>query len=218
MWNEELVKKAARYKLMVNIHDAYRPTGFSRTYPNLMTQEGIHGNEQNPDATHSATLPFVRFTIGAADFTPGYFKTALKTTWAHKLSLPVIFYSPVQFLFWVERLEEIEPRPELALWKNIPTTWDDTKVLSGEIGEHVIVARRKGVNWYVGGITNNNPRELNLKFNFLKEGKKYDATIYTDSTEGNKVLIETKKGIISKSEFTFSLLPSGGFVVHLVER
>jgi alpha-glucosidase len=112
----------------------------------------------------------------------------------------------------------MEQRPELSLWRDIPTAWDDTKVLSGEIGEHAVVARRKDGNWYVGGITNNNPGVLNIKLNFLKEDKKYDATIYTDSPEGDKVLIETKKNVNSKSELAFSLLPSGGFVIHLIEK
>jgi alpha-glucosidase len=218
IWNEELVKKAAKYKLMVNTHDAFRPTGFSRTYPNFMGQEGIHGNEQNPDATHSTNLPFLRYTIGAGDFTPGYFKKALKTSWAHKLSLPILFYSPVQFLYWIERLDDMEPRPELQLWKNVPTTWDDTKVLSGEIGEHAVVARRKGMDWYVGGITNNNPRTLTLKLDFLKEGKKYEAVIYTDAPDGSKVLIEEKKNLTSKSEFSFLLMPSGGFAMQIKEK
>lgn len=217
-WNEEMVKKAAKHQLLVDIHDAYRPTGFSRTYPNLLTQEGIHGNEQNPDANHSATLPFVRFTIGAADFTPGYFKKALKTSWTHKLALPILFYSPAQFLFWVERLDEQEPRPELALWKDLPVTWDDTKVLDGEIGEYAIVARRKGKDWYVGGITNNNARSLDLSFDFLEPDKKYDIAIYTDATDENKVNIEQKRKITNKEILTLFLIPSGGFAMKITER
>jgi len=112
----------------------------------------------------------------------------------------------------------MEKRPELALWKDVPTTWDDTKVVSGLIGEHAIVARRKGNDWYVGGITNNNPQTLSMKFDFLKVGKKYDAIIYTDSPDGSKVLIETKKNITSKSELAFPLLPSGGFAIQLKEK
>ena len=217
-WNEEMVKKAAEYQLLVNIHDAYRPTGFSRTYPNLLTQEGIHGNEQNPDANHSATLPFVRYTTGAGDFTPGYFKKALKTSWAHKLSLPVLFYSPAQFLFWVERLDEQEPRPELALWKELPATWDDTKVLDGEIGEYAIVARKKGKTWYVGGITNNDARELNLSLDFLEPGKKYRITVYTDAADGTKVTVEQqKRRVTNKETLHFSLIPSGGFAIRIQE-
>lgn len=215
-WNEEVVRKAAEYQLLVNIHDAYRPTGFSRTYPNLLTQEGIHGNEQNPDANHSTTLPFVRFTIGAADFTPGYFKKALKTSWAHKLSLPIIFYSPAQFLFWGERLEDIESQPELDLWKNMPTTWDDTKVLAGEIGEYAIVARRKGNEWYVGGITNNKARELTTTFDFLDEKKEFRVILYQDKPDGSGVMVEYKK-VSNKDKLSLSLLPSGGFAIRIQE-
>lgn len=103
-WIESIVAKAAKYNLLVDIHDAYRPNGFSRTYPNLLTQEGIHGNEQVPNADHNTMLPFTRFTIGAGDYTPGYTRKDLQTTFVHRLALPVIYYSPAQFLFWNENL------------------------------------------------------------------------------------------------------------------
>ena len=112
-WIESIVAKAAKYNLLVDIHDAYRPNGFSRTYPNLLTQEGIHGNEQVPDADHNTMLPFTRFTIGAGDYTPGYTRKDLQTTFAHRLALPVIYYSPAQFLFWNEKLTGEHKRPEL---------------------------------------------------------------------------------------------------------
>ena len=128
-WIESIVAKAAKYNLLVDIHDAYRPNGFSRTYPNLLTQEGIHGNEQVPNADHNTMLPFTRFTIGAGDYTPGYTRKDLQTTFAHRLALPVIYYSPAQFLFWNEKLTDEHKRPELDFWKNIPTVWQDTKFL-----------------------------------------------------------------------------------------
>ena len=153
-WIETMVKKAAEHHLLVDIHDAYRPTGFSRTYPNLLTQEGIRGNEHLPTATHDATLPFTRFTIGAGDYTPGYCRPDLKSRWAHKLAMGVIVYSPAQFLFWNEKLDPCHERLELEFWKDIPTTWDDTKVLKGEIGKYAVIARKSGTSWYIGGITN----------------------------------------------------------------
>lgn len=214
-WTEEMVKKAAKHHLMVNIHDAYRPTGFSRTYPNLITQEGIHGNEQQPNADHDAMLPFTRFTIGAGDYTPGYLRDGLQSTWTHRLALPILFYSPVQFLFWRERPEALHERPELKFWEHIPTVWDDTKVIDGAIGEYAVIARRSGSIWYVGGITNTNARTLVLDCSFLKSGQQYKATIYTDNMlSGDKVDIETRK-VSSKNKLTFNMKGSGGFALKI---
>lgn len=214
-WIETMVIKAAEHHLMVNIHDAYRPTGFSRTYPNLLNQEGVHGNEQTPDADHNTNLPFTRFTSGAADYTPGYCRANLKNTWIHKLALPIIYYGPAQFLFWGEPLNsECHYRPELALWKDIPTVWDDTQVLQGDIGEYIIVARRSGEKWFVGGITNTSARTLQVTLDFLTKGKRYTATVYTDSAYAGQVVIEKKK-VSYKTMMTFPLLPSGGFAMEI---
>ncbi|MDD4198922.1 MAG: glycoside hydrolase family 97 N-terminal domain-containing protein [Paludibacter sp.] len=214
-WIEDMVKIAAKHHLMVNIHDAYRPTGFSRTYPNLITQEGIHGNEQQPNADHDVMLPFTRFTIGAGDYTPGYLREGLQSTFTHRLALPIIFYSPAQFLFWRERPEARHDRPELKLWEHIPTVWDYTKVIDGAIGEHVIIARRNGSTWYVGGITNTNARTMILDCSFLNRGKQYKATIYTDNLlSEDKVDIETRK-VSSKDKITFNLKKSGGFALKI---
>lgn len=216
-WIEGIVAKAAKYNLLVDIHDAYRPTGFSRTYPNLLTQEGIHGNEQVPNADHNVMLPFTRFTSGAGDYTPGYTRKDLQTTFAHRLALPVLYYSPAQFLFWNEKLTEEHKRPELEFWRNIPTTWQDTKFLSGEIGEYAVVARRSGSTWYVGGITNINARHLEIDCSFLSSGKKYKAMIYTDDDiyQGKVKIVE--KRIISKTKLSFNLQGSGGFSLKIVE-
>lgn len=217
-WIETMVKKAADHHLMVDIHDAYRPNGFNRTYPNLITQEGIHGNEQSPNSDHTTTLPFTRYTIGAADFTPGYCRSSLKNTWTHKLALPIVYYSPGMFLFWGEPLnEECHNRPELVLWHDMPVVWSDTKVLQGNIGEFIVVARRTGNNWYVGGITNHSERALNVKLDFLDQGKKYEAILFTDSPDAKLVIIEKKK-VSSNTFLTFPLLASGGFAVQIIEK
>lgn len=216
-WMEMIVKKAAGYNLLVDIHDAYRPTGLSRTYPNLLTQEGIHGNEQNPNADHDVMLPFTRFTIGAGDYTPGYCRNDLQSTWAHRLALPIIYYSPVQFLFWREKLSECHERPELELWENIPTVWDDTKVLSGEIGEYIIVARRSGKDWYVGGITNTTSRQVELDFSFLQSGRKYKAVLYTDDTKSDDKVMITETHVNSRDKHPLLLKASGGFSMKISE-
>lgn len=215
---ETMVKKAAEHHLMVDIHDAYRPNGFNRTYPNLITQEGIHGNEQTPNSDHTTTLPFTRYTIGAADFTPGYCRANLKSTWTHKLALPIIYYSPGMFLFWGEPLnEECHNRPELALWRDVPVVWSDTKVLQGDIGEFAVVARRTGNNWFVGGITNHSERTLQIRLDFLDPANKYEATIYTDSPDAKQVVMEKKK-VNLKTSLSFPLLASGGFAIQIIEK
>lgn len=216
-WIEGIVAKAAKYNLLVDIHDAYRPTGFSRTYPNLLTQEGIHGNEQVPNADHNVMLPFTRFTSGAGDYTPGYTRKDLQTTFAHRLALPVLYYSPAQFLFWNEKLTEEHKRPELEFWRNIPTTWQDTKFLSGEIGEYAVVARRSGTTWYVGGITNTNARHLEINCSFLSSGKKYKAMIYTDDVDIPGRIEFVSKQITSRTMLSVDLQRSGGIALKIVE-
>lgn len=98
-WLHDAVRKCAEYEMMVDIHDEYRPTGFSRTYPNLMTQEGIRGNEEMPDATHNTILPYTRFLAGAGDYTLCYFNSRVKNTKAHQLAMAAVYYSPLQFMF-----------------------------------------------------------------------------------------------------------------------
>ena len=219
-WMHEAVKKCAQYGLMVDIHDEYRPTGFSRTYPNLLTQEGIHGNEEMPDANNNTILPFTRFIAGAADYTFCYYTRKefgrtgrfIRNTPAHQLSLPVIYYSPLQFLYWYDSPNSYQGEPELEFWNILPTTWDDTKVISGEIGKYIAVARRNQTNWFVGCITNTEARELKVPLDFLEAGKKYEATLYFDNPEvqtRTHVGISTQK-VDSKTVIDLKLMASGG--------
>ncbi len=179
-WLEEMFKKAAENKIMVNVHDDWRPTGEQRTWPNLMTAEGIRGNEEMPDATHNVTLPFTRFIAGPADYTICYYSDRIKTTHAHQLAMAAVYYSPIQTLFWYDKPAMAHNEPELEFWDKIPTTWDETKVIQGEIGQYITTARRKGDDWFVGTMTNDNARTLKLPLNFLTKDKKYIAKIYSD--------------------------------------
>jgi hypothetical protein len=152
----------------VNVHDSYRPRGLSRTYPFLVTQEGVRGEERRPDAGHHTMLPFVRTLQGAADYTPRYLIGAgLRCTKAHQLALPLVVFSPVQSLFWAEPLEPVrrsvlEWNRELRVWTEMPSVWDDTRFLAGEMGQHAVVARRDGERWFVGAITNGEARGIDL--------------------------------------------------------
>lgn len=216
-WIEEMFKKAAQNQIMLNVHDDWRPTGEQRTWPNLMTAEGIRGNEEMPDATHNTVLPFTRFIAGAADYTICYYDKRIKTTHAHQLALAAIYYSPIQTLFWYDKPSVSSNEPELEFWDQIPTTWDETKLLQGEPGQYISMARRKENEWFVGTITNNNARIVKLSFDFLEKGKKYIAKIYSDDSTAataTKVKVETKK-VNASTVLNISLLPSGGQAIWL---
>lgn len=216
-WLHEAVKKCAEFGLMVEIHDEYRPTGFSRTYPNLMTQEGIRGNEEFPDATHNTILPFTRFLAGPADYTICYYSGKLKNTHAHQLALSVINYSPVQFIYWYDSPAQYNGEPEIEFFDKVKTVWDDTKVLSGEQGEYITTARRSGNEWFVGTITNNDTRTVNIPLAFLSEKQKYVARIYSDNdavSTKTKVLITTVV-VTAKSVLKLNLKARGGAAIHI---
>ena len=231
-WLHEAVAKCAKYNLMVDIHDEYRPTGFSRTYPNLLTQEGVHGNEEFPDGNTNTTLPFTRFLCGPADCTVCYFHRkelkkslplnarSLLNTSGHQLATSVVFYSPLQFLYWYDKPEDAQGEPELEFFDQLPTVWDDTKILDGGIGEFITVARRSGNKWFVGCMTNNDARTIDFSFDFLDPAKKYEATLYTDGGEAVKtrthVKIEKKK-VSNESKMQLDLLPRGGCVMIINE-
>jgi hypothetical protein len=159
--------------LYVNIHDSYRPRGLTRTWPFLVTQEGVRGEERKPDATHHTILPFVRTLQGAADYTPRYLNGAgLRCTKAHQLALPLAIFSPIQSLFWAEPLEPVSQsvakwNRELDLWMRMPSVWDDTRFLAGVLGEVVAVARRSGRDWFVGVMGNEVAREITLDLGVL---------------------------------------------------
>lgn len=233
-WLHDAVKKCAKHHLMVDIHDEYRPTGFSRTYPNLLTQEGVRGNEEFPDGVNNTTLPFTHFLCGAADATVCYYHRkelkpglekglnarSLLNTACHQMALSVINYSPLQFLYWYDTPEDVKDEPELFFFDNLPTTWDDSKTLDGAIGEYITMARRKDNVWYVGCLTNNDARKLNVSLDFLEEGKKYELTMFTDGGEKVKtrthVAIDTKK-VTAKTNLKLSLLPRGGVAMIIKE-
>ena len=212
-WLHNAVKKCADHHIMVDIHDEYRPTGWSRTYPNLMTQEGIGGNEEMPDAEHNTILPFTRFLCGPADYTPCYFNGRVKNTKAHQLAMPVVYYSPITFLYWYDLPNVYKGEKELDFWKNCPTVWDESKALQGEIGEYIVQARRSGNDWFVGAMTGLQARYITLNTaDFLQKGKKYRVEIYNDNpalntrTKVSTVVQTIKAGKILK----FHLQPSGG--------
>ncbi|MEJ6979725.1 glycoside hydrolase family 97 N-terminal domain-containing protein [Pedobacter sp. P351] len=216
-WIEKAIQQAADAKIMVNIHDDWRPTGEQRTWPNLVTSEGIRGNEEMPDATHNTVLPFTRYIAGAADYTICYYDERIKTTHAHQLAMAAVYYSPLQTLYWYDKPALSKDEPELEFWDKIPTTWDETQVIQGTPGQYITTARRKGRDWFVGTLTNNDARTLKVSLSFLPKGERYIATIYSDDPTAQSA---TKVGIIKKkvdykTVVDAKLLPSGGQAIWL---
>ncbi len=226
VWLHEAVKKCAAHHLMVDIHDEYRPTGFSRTYPNLLTQEGVRGNEEMPDANHNTVLPFTRFLCGPADYTICYYQRpelkpklaasvnphVLQTTAVHQIALSVVYYSPLQFLYWYDKPEDAQDEPELRFFDHVPTTWQDSRVLNGEIGQFITVARKSNNEWFVGSITNNAARDIPINCSFLPPGKKFKATVfYDDPASVIRTKVSVKELMADASTvINVHLLPSGG--------
>ncbi len=233
-WLHEAVRKAAEYQLMVDVHDEYRPTGYSRTYPNLMTQEGIGGDETSPSNDQTLTILFTRMLAGAADNTVCYFdgRVARNSTHAYQLAKAVCLYSPWQFLYWYDRPSSaplrkggaggtanvIGDEPELEFYAAVPTVWDDTKVLAGEIAKFAIIARRSDRQWFVGCMNAGEPRRLDVPLSFLEKGKSYTAHIYRDDPQvktRTHVAIQRQE-VTSDTIISVELSAQGGQAIRIV--
>ena len=218
-WLHDMVRKAADNHLLMNIHDEFRPSGFSRTYPNLLTQEGICGNEEWPDATHNVTLPFTRMLNGAADYTICYYDKRLKNTHAHQLAASLIFYSPLQTIFWYDKPSQYDGEQEVKWFEDLETTFDDTRVLSGYPGKGITMARRKGDIWWVAAMTNNDGATKEISLSFLDPKKKYRAEIYTDGGDEIKTKTHVKvssRKVSAKDKLKFELAPKGGVAIRII--
>ncbi|MFC4779279.1 glycoside hydrolase family 97 catalytic domain-containing protein [Paenibacillus sp. GCM10023252] len=216
VWLLEAVRKCAKHKLMVDIHDYYRPTGYSRTYPNLLTQEGIRGNEYFPTARHNTMLPFTRYPAGAGDYTICCYDSRVHTSRAHQMAMSIIAYSPLQLLFWYDRPELVQDGPDMELFERLSTVWDDTKVIDGLIGEFAVLARRKGDEWFVGAITNENARLTVIPTYFLDPDKRYELIMFSDDGKESLHTIEVSRTVIEQGKgIQACMAPSGGFAAML---
>jgi alpha-glucosidase len=216
-WLDEAIRKCASNHIMVNVHDGYRATGNNRTWPNLMTVEGIRGNEQMPTPEHNCTLPFTRNVNGIGDYTVCYYNDRIKTTHAHQLAMAVVSFSPLQWLFWYDKPSDYEGEPEIEFFREVPTVWDETRVVDGRIGEYACIARRSGEDWFVGTINNSKPRELKLPLAFLAPGRKYTAEFYSDDDSvGTKTKVGIQTRIVDASmTWNVSLKPAGGQAIRI---
>ena len=232
------VKKAAEYKIMVNAHEAVRPTGLCRTYPNLIGNESARGTEYEAfggsKPFHTTILPFTRLIGGPMDYTPGIFDTKLdfmgdlphgqvQTTLCKQLALYVTMYSPLQMA--ADVIESYEARMDAFQFiKDVAVDWDESRYLEAEPGDYLTIARKaKGTNnWFVGGITDENARKVELKLDFLDADKKYVATLYADGKDAdykeNPTSYQIKKGIVTnKTKISVQEARSGGFALSLIE-
>lgn len=230
-WLHEAVRKAADYDLMVDIHDEYRPTGYSRTYPNLITQEGIRGDETGAKNSMVINTIFTRMIAGAGDQTNCYFSSKVEKMGSHasQMAKAICIYSPWQFIYWYDRparspvekggaggasswIPEIK---DLKFYDELPTVWDSTMVIEGYPGKYLAIARKSNKKWFLGTIAGTDQYVLNLKLDFLDSGKKYKATIYADDgalkTRTNVSVTEIE--VTSESVLKKDILPQNGMAV-----
>lgn len=226
-WYHKIVKYAARHHLMVNFHGAYAPTGWRRTYPNLLTREGVFGNEHNRGGSkttpsHKCALAFTRNLLGEMDFTPGGFlnrtpetfevrarPTQVIGTRAQELALFVVYESPLTCV--CERPENILGQDGADFLKIVPTVWDETVGLIGEIGEYIAVAKRSGDQWYLGAINNEIARSIEIPLTFLETGN-WKATFWKDGDEGPESILKENATVSGGQSLSIPIRDSGGMV------
>ena len=233
------VIKAADYEVAVNAHEPIKATGLRRTYPNMISREGLRGQEFNAWASdggnppeHLSIIAFTRMLGGPIDFTPGIFNIKMEpykegnqvnTTLAHQLALYVVIYSPVQMA--ADLPESYADQPGFQFIRDVGVNWEQTQVLNGEVGDYVTIARqeRKTGNWFVGGITDEEARSVNLTFDFLEEGASYQAVLYRDSPDAHwdenptSLTIE-EVPIDATTALAIDLAPGGGFALSLKKK
>lgn len=216
-WVTQTIQKAAEHHLMLNIHDGYRATGNNRTYPNLLTVEGIRGNEHFPTPEHNCTLPFTRYVAGIGDYTVCYYDSRLKTTHAHQLAMAVVSFSPLQWIFWYDAPNMYNGEPEVEFFRRVPTVWDDTKVVDGKISQYAVLARRSGNDWFVGTINNTQPRILQVPLSFLPPGRSYVAHLYADdpAVQTNTHVAVRTRPVDATTVLEVPLLAGGGLAVWI---
>lgn len=232
------LETGAKYQVAINAHEPIKATGVRRTYPNAISREGLRGQEFNAWATdggnppeHLPIVAFTRMLAGPIDFTPGVFDIPLpqkpnnqiNTTLAQQLALYVVIYSPIQMA--CDLPQNYENEPALQFIREVGIDWEQSKVLDGEVGDFVTIAReeKETGNWFVGSITDENARDITIDFDFLEEGKTYQANVYRDSEDShykdNPTAITIESMEVTKDlSKTFSLAPGGGLAISLLTK
>jgi alpha-glucosidase len=234
-WYHKVVKKAAEHRLAVDFHGAYKPTGWTRTYPNLLTREGVLGNEYSKWSSritpeHTTTLPFTRMLAGQMDFTPGAFlnksmgqfengaPAQAMGTRCNQLAMFVVYYSPLTVA--CDHPDNYKNQPGIEFLKKVPTVWDDTKVINGKVGEYITMARRKDNTWFIGAMTNSEARTLTIDLDFLGEGK-WEIHYFKDAKDANVHAEKLEMGsakVTMESELVLTMAPGGGYAAYIVRK
>ncbi|RLZ12651.1 glycoside hydrolase family 97 protein [Faecalibacter macacae] len=232
------IEKAAEYKIMVNAHEAVRPTGVARTWPNLIGNESARGTEYQAfggsKPNHVTVLPFTRLLGGPMDYTPGIFEMDIKklnpnnhshvnSTIANQLALYVTMYSPLQMA--ADIIENYERFPDAFQFiKDVPVDWKDSKYLEAEPGRYLTIARqdKNSNDWFLGNVNGDNSRSTKIKLDFLEKGKKYEATIYADAKDAHyknnpQAYTIEKKKVTSKTILDLTSASGGGFAISIKE-
>jgi alpha-glucosidase len=232
---ERTAREAAKHKILVNYHGAFKPTGMNRQYPNIINHESVRGLEYNkfnkegttPD--HAAHIPFIRMLAGYMDYTPGAMHNASKENWrqidaqpmgqgtrCQQLAFYTVLEAPLAMLADAPTLYQKEP-VILDYLAKIPTTWQDSKPLAGKVGEYALIARRNNNEWYIGGLTNWSARDLTLDFSFLGDGA-YTAEIFRDGINADKDgtdYVKTVQPVTKTTQLPIHLAPGGGVAVRI---
>lgn len=231
----DAIKRAADYRIMVDAHEAVRPTGWARTYPNLMANEAAMGQEfQNMSVRHCTILPFTRLLGGPMDFTPGIFEMDLEktapgnttdkqATIANQLGLYLTMYSPLQMA--ADTPENYYKRMDAFQFiKDVPLDWSESRYIDAEPGEYIIVARKdkNSENWYAGGVNAEEPRDVALELSFLEPGVRYEAVIYADGKKANAATNPhdykiTRRKVTAKDVIKLRMAYGGGFAIQFVK-
>lgn len=226
----------ANYNMLLDLHGVYKPTGLQRTYPNVLNFEGVHGLESvkwSPESvdlvTYDVTIPFIRMVAGPMDYTQGAMRNAAKGKFAsvysepmsqgtrvHQLAMYIVFDSPLNML--CDNPSNYKREKEcLDFIAGIPVTWDETRILDGQIAEYIVTARRKGNDWYIGGLTNWSPREITLDLSFLPASVS-EVTLFRDGVNAHRAGRDYKKETFRLSpdkKLTIKMAPGGGFALVL---
>jgi hypothetical protein len=239
----KVLEEAAKKKIAINAHEPIKATGKRRTYPNAISREGLRGQEFNAWATdggnppdHISVVAFTRMLSGPIDFTPGVFNikfneyksdNQVNTTLAHQLALYVVIYSPIQMACDLPEhyLMDGKIHPMFQFIKDVGVDWEETKVLDGEIGDFVTIARKEKNtgNWFIGGVSDENPRTQNVSFDFLEAGKTYLARIYKDGENAhwndNPLSYKIESFEVTKnSRLDINMASGGGFAISLIQK
>jgi alpha-glucosidase len=229
----ELTQKAAKHELMIFLHGAYTPTGIRRTWPNLITREGVVGNEYNKwskrvTLEHTLTIPFTRMVPGPMDFTPGGFRNVMPEdfkinhdmplvmgTRCRQLAMFVVYESPLQMV--CDYPGAYRGQKGLDFIKLVPASWDETRCLAGEIGDYIVMARRKGDSWFIAAMTDEKGRSIDIPLDFLKKNSKYSVESWNDTPSGKPAteLVKRQSNCMggARHQLTLPMASGGGAVL-----